>query len=418
MEIPSLNVLVWTVWVFGSFVFSVCLHEFGHAVVAYWGGDTSVKDKGYLTLNPLKYTHPTYSLWMPLIFLLLGGIPLPGAAVYINVGRLRSPLWRSAMSAAGPFMTGLVAVAIALYLNLIQPDYAATNATLFGLAQGIDSAVVTRQDWLIQGLTLLLTLKVAGVFLNLIPLPGLDGYGIIEPWLPSTLQKTAQKYAQYTLLGLFAAFWMVPSFNQGFWGLIDTVVTWLGVPANAATIGFVLFRQGAMTLLVGLILGLVIFKQWQKRQGPNPQLSPGDLRAKLHQLECHLTQHPQDVPTLIAIAHVLCQQNQYAAAISHLETALKYPCDQASQAAALALQSVAYFKLERYQDCLAVLDQRLALNPQDASAAYNKACCYAQLGDIATGERWLAKAIAHSPELQRQSLTDEDLAPLRDSPQD
>ncbi len=27
-------------------IFSVCLHEFGHAIVAYYGGDTSVREKG------------------------------------------------------------------------------------------------------------------------------------------------------------------------------------------------------------------------------------------------------------------------------------------------------------------------------------------------------------------------------------
>ena len=62
----------------------VALHEFGHALVAFWGGDRSVVDKGYLTLNPLKYTHPFLSLVLPMLILVLGGIGLPGGAVYIN----------------------------------------------------------------------------------------------------------------------------------------------------------------------------------------------------------------------------------------------------------------------------------------------------------------------------------------------
>ncbi|MEO0540050.1 MAG: site-2 protease family protein, partial [Cyanobacteria bacterium P01_A01_bin.105] len=105
--------LTFTLVVFAGWVVSVCLHEFGHAVVAYWGGDTSVKDKGYLTLNPLKYTNPGLSFVMPLMFLLLGGIPLPGAAVYINQRQLRSRTWKSAVSAAGPIATLGCAVAIA-----------------------------------------------------------------------------------------------------------------------------------------------------------------------------------------------------------------------------------------------------------------------------------------------------------------
>ena len=65
-------------FVFGGWMISLCLHEFGHAIVAYFGGDTSVKDKGYLTLNPLNYTDPGLSLLLPMIFLVMGGIALPG----------------------------------------------------------------------------------------------------------------------------------------------------------------------------------------------------------------------------------------------------------------------------------------------------------------------------------------------------
>jgi len=89
-----------------GWVFSLCLHEFSHALVAYYGGDTSVREKGYLTFNPLKYTHPVYSILMPMIFLLLGGIGLPGGrstsrpgACGANAGRApfhwpgRQPTW-------------------------------------------------------------------------------------------------------------------------------------------------------------------------------------------------------------------------------------------------------------------------------------------------------------------------------------
>ncbi|MEZ4675476.1 MAG: Clp protease N-terminal domain-containing protein [Caldilineaceae bacterium] len=73
-----------------GWITALCIHEFGHAIVAYFGGDTSVRNQGYLTLNPLKYTHPFYSLVIPLIFMFMGGIGLPGAAVYINRFALRN----------------------------------------------------------------------------------------------------------------------------------------------------------------------------------------------------------------------------------------------------------------------------------------------------------------------------------------
>ena len=101
-----------------GWIISVCLHEFGHAIVAYWGGDTSVKDKGYLTLNPLKYTDINLSLTLPLIFVLMGGIPLPGAAIYINHHRLRNRWWQSAVSAAGLISSTIFTLLLAA---LFQP---------------------------------------------------------------------------------------------------------------------------------------------------------------------------------------------------------------------------------------------------------------------------------------------------------
>ena len=115
----SVRDLIWTVLVFLAFGFSVCLHEFGHAIVAYWGGDRSVKEKGYLTLNPLRYTHPTYSIVLPAIFLMMGGLPLPGAAVYINPAALKGPGWKSAVSAAGPLATAGVAILVAILVVVV-----------------------------------------------------------------------------------------------------------------------------------------------------------------------------------------------------------------------------------------------------------------------------------------------------------
>ncbi len=111
-----MNILTFVVVLIG-WIFSLCLHEFSHALVAYLGGDTTVKDKGYLTFNPLKYTHPVYSLLIPLIFLVLGGIGLPGGAVYIETWRLRSRNWMSAVSLAGPTANLILAIILGLALR-------------------------------------------------------------------------------------------------------------------------------------------------------------------------------------------------------------------------------------------------------------------------------------------------------------
>ena len=88
------------VLVLGGWVVSLCLHEYGHAVTAYRGGDTSVASKGYLTLDVRRYADPGLSLVLPLIILLIGGLPLPGGAVWINQWALRSRARRSAAASA------------------------------------------------------------------------------------------------------------------------------------------------------------------------------------------------------------------------------------------------------------------------------------------------------------------------------
>ena len=48
--------------------------------------------RGYLTLNPLKYTHPLLSIVLPVLFLLMGGIGLPGGAVWVDRHAIRGKL--------------------------------------------------------------------------------------------------------------------------------------------------------------------------------------------------------------------------------------------------------------------------------------------------------------------------------------
>ena len=80
------------VFVISGWIVSVCLHEFGHALAAYRGGDLAVRSAGYLTLNPLKYTHPALSIVMPVVFIMLGGIGLPGGGVYQHASLTQSAL--------------------------------------------------------------------------------------------------------------------------------------------------------------------------------------------------------------------------------------------------------------------------------------------------------------------------------------
>jgi Zn-dependent protease len=203
-----------------GWIFSLCLHEFSHALVAYYGGDYTVREKGYLTFNPLKYTHPVFSLILPLVFLLLGGIGLPGGAVYIERWRIRSPFWLSAMSLAGPFSNLLVAIVLAIILR--------------------SAPVTTSGIW--PGLSFLLVLQVSAVFFNLIPLPPFDGYGAIEPFLPSGIRTQVDQFRGAAIWIVLLAFWYIPAISNTFWGSVQGFSSILGVDWTLVALGFDRFR--------------------------------------------------------------------------------------------------------------------------------------------------------------------------------
>ncbi len=153
-------------------VVSLCCHEYAHARVAYAGGDITVAAKGYLTMNPLRYMHPVLSVVIPLAVLALGGVPLPGGAVYIDRTRLRSRAWESAVSAAGP------AANAALFLLATLP---------FLLGLRADHSEGGGSLWMV--LAAFAFLQAFSVIINLLPVPGLDGFGIIAPYLPYDIRR-------------------------------------------------------------------------------------------------------------------------------------------------------------------------------------------------------------------------------------
>lgn len=177
-------------FVVSGWVVSLCLHEFGHAVTAWRGSDSSVPATGYLSLDPLRYTDPFLSIVLPLIYIAIGGFGLPGGAVWINHAAIRSAGWDSAVSAAGP-------LANILFLLML--------AALYGLVPHGDATTDIE-----AGLAVLAYFQATAIVLNLLPIPSLDGFGIIRPFLPGHVQAAGNAFAAGAGLVLILIVFNVP----------------------------------------------------------------------------------------------------------------------------------------------------------------------------------------------------------------
>jgi Zn-dependent protease len=237
-----------------GWIFALCIHEFCHAAVAYAGGDKSVKDKGYLTLNPIKYTDPGLTLVIPIIMLMLGGIALPGAAVYIDRSKLRNKFWHSAVSAAGPFGS---AVMIFVYASPFMLGFVKQNSD-YGL-------------W--PALALLVLLQIVCLILNSLPIPPLDGYGVIEPWLPRGAQEAMNRFGQFGIWIVFGLLWFVEPLNAALWITAMLIAHLLSVPGAMIQTGYQLFSEQKYYLIGVLFIIMMLSKKGKKSP---PQIAAKD----------------------------------------------------------------------------------------------------------------------------------------------
>lgn len=218
-EVKPLSYAAVFILVVAGWLVSLCLHEFGHAYTAWRFGDHDIAVRGYLTLNPLKYSNPMLSLGLPLLFIALGGIGLPGGAVYVRTSwmTLRQ---RTHVSLAGPLANVVLAVLLL-----------AATASFYDPAHGVFWA----------GMAFLGFLQVTAVLLNLLPIPGLDGYGALEPHLRPDTQRALEPAKQWGFLILLVVL-LVPQLNQAFFSAVFWFVDLSGVGSGLVSLGGALTR--------------------------------------------------------------------------------------------------------------------------------------------------------------------------------
>lgn len=171
-------------------LFAITVHEAAHGWAANRLGDPTAQMLGRVTLNPIPHIDPIGTVLLPVMLVIMGGPPFGWAKpVPVNPLNLRDPKKDNLMiSAAGPLANfGVAIAAIITYKILMLALSGMRYATQPG--GGVPPGVQALQAlFFILHATILLNIFLA-VF-NLIPIPPLDGSGIL---LGLISDKAAQK---------------------------------------------------------------------------------------------------------------------------------------------------------------------------------------------------------------------------------
>ncbi len=155
-------------------VFALTIHEFGHAYAAYLLGDDTAKRSGRLTINPSRHID-VVGLIMLIIFRFGWAKPVPVNPNNFKNYRVGSFIV-SLSGALGNLIGAIICAFIAKYSNMYSISLIASTAFSYNL-------------WF-------------GAF-NLLPVPPLDGWGVISSFLPYKYRDFEIKYENIGYLVLF-----------------------------------------------------------------------------------------------------------------------------------------------------------------------------------------------------------------------
>jgi len=190
-----------------ALICSVIPHEVAHGYVAWKLGDPTAKLSRRLTLNPLRHIDP------------IGSILIPGILVFMRlVTRVNVPVFGWAKPVPiNPWYFRDPPRGI-MYVSLAGPG---TNIAMSLLAAGIGRLLWLSGPpdflyWPMVFLTYLGVISLFLAFLNLLPIPPLDGSKVLAFFLPPDLRRQYLSLGMFGILILFALLYFTP------------VLQWLG----------------------------------------------------------------------------------------------------------------------------------------------------------------------------------------------
>lgn len=178
---------------------AIVIHEVSHGYVAYLLGDTTAKDRGRLTLNPLKHIDPWGTILLPLLMVAAFGFGF-GYAKPVPVNPYRFKDFRKGM-----FLTGIAGPASNLALAVV-------SGVIIRVMAFVGAPAIPYVELVMIAIYFFCLMNLSLMFFNLIPLPPLDGSRVLPLFLSDRAMVTYAKFEQYGFVILFGLLWLAPRF--------------------------------------------------------------------------------------------------------------------------------------------------------------------------------------------------------------
>ena len=174
--IIRLNSLMYMVYTIPGLLIAITIHEFAHALIAKKYGDDTAKDR--ITLNPFKHID-----WIGLLSLFICKIGW-GKPVEINPDNFKNkdiPVERAEaiVALAGPTANFIMAVILVVIMKVLL---------------GLGIVGLTRNYMLFEMIRIAALMNIGMAVFNLIPIPPLDGYKIVKPFIGEEIANMVKKY--------------------------------------------------------------------------------------------------------------------------------------------------------------------------------------------------------------------------------
>lgn len=178
-------------------IIGIVVHESAHALAAYVLGDATARQRGRVSLNPLKHIDPFGTVLLPLLMMAAGGPVFAFAKpVPVYLGNLKHPKRDEVLvSLAGPASNILLACIGAFSLRVL-----ALNLAYSPLASFVLEFCLT-----------FISVNLSLAFFNLIPLPPLDGSSVLVPFLKGRALHAYYQVQRYSMPILIVVLYLLPT---------------------------------------------------------------------------------------------------------------------------------------------------------------------------------------------------------------